>query len=124
MISSKEHLVRLRSAIAKLNMHKAREIRALLANGHSIGQCAIRYGVSRATIHALWQGKTWKDQDGPTQRIRWHPMSSKLNREQARQIRAFLATGSAEYALAHQYGVSITTIRDIKHGRTWKENAV
>lgn len=48
------------------------------------------------------------------------PSWTKLNREQALQIRARLARGESKAALAGEYRVHVNTVAAIETGRTWK----
>ena len=47
------------------------------------------------------------------------PVAQKLTAEQVRLIRALLANGRSQSDVARDYGVTKSTIADIRHGRTW-----
>jgi hypothetical protein len=46
--------------------------------------------------------------------------ATKLTRPQVDAVREYLSAGVAARALARVLGVNESTIRHIKHGRTWK----
>jgi DNA-binding NarL/FixJ family response regulator len=47
--------------------------------------------------------------------------NAKLDEARVREIRALLAMGMSQYAIAAQFGVSRGSISDIHLGRTWRE---
>lgn len=87
---------------------------------------AAEYGVHWHTIARAVTGQTWKQLPGAVpsrpkgkqlrKRRKGRPGGTKLTWEQADEIRQ--ATIS-QAELARQYGVSPSTVNDIKHGRHW-----
>lgn len=93
-------------------------ILALLHKGYSAKSIAKQFGVSRQTIHDITVGRTWTRLARPEG---FAPRTNrKLTEAQVQEIRALLAAGHPNTAIAPQFGVTRTTIHAIATGRTWR----
>lgn len=93
-------------------------ILALLHKGYSAKSIAKQFGVSRQTIHDIAVGRTWTRLARPEG---FAPRTNrKLTEAQVQEIRALLAAGHTNTAIAPQFGVTRTTIHAIATGRTWR----
>lgn len=114
---------------AKLTEDEIPAIRALYRSGIPAAEIAIRYHVHRETIRSILTGKTWThvpDPEGPCLIRRRGPTSSmdalasKLDTTEVEEIRGHLAASTPVATIAALYGVSTSTIRDIRERRTWR----
>lgn len=106
---------------ATLNENQVREILH-----SSLNNCVLarQYGVGREAIRDIRRGRNWKyiQRPGYVQQVEislkgeYNPLA-KLNEEQVREILCSSLKGSM---LARRYGVTRTTISDIRRGRRWK----
>jgi predicted XRE-type DNA-binding protein len=113
-VSKRRHAYGERAARAKLTEQQVVEIRS--ADGTQ-AEMAARFGVSRAAISDIRRGKRWKLTGGEL-RTGVPGRPAKLNISVARMIRA--ASGT-QAAIATGFGVSQTTVSQIRAGLIWKE---
>ena len=107
---------------AKLTEAQVREIHRRASEGESRHTLAEEFGVYWLTIQNITSGKKWKHLGLPvisSRRGGVHPRS-KLVEQDIHAIRLRLANGETCRQIARDYGVSGTTIANIRHGRTWK----
>ena len=108
----------------KLSDEQVVEIRNRYANGETQTALAIEFGVSHQTIGAIVRGKTYKDVPGPLTKNCRGTQRSKLRKfsdEQVFQIRNRYASEETLTALATEFGASISAIRNIVTGKTYKD---
>ncbi|MER9130674.1 GIY-YIG nuclease family protein [Mesorhizobium sp. M0768] len=115
----------------RLNTESVKDIRGLLAAGHSFQQVAQVMGVTKATIQAIANGRTWSHVTGKTEDIGRFDVPSKrvlrgaeigvakLQREQVDAIRIKLSLGALGKHLAVEYGLSTSQISSIRTGKSW-----
>lgn len=105
----------------RLSDEAALEIIGLLSrpNPPTQGEIAAQFGISRSTVSLIRHHKRWThvDQDGvlpppPTRRRR-------LDEDEVRLIRRYLAQGRRQIEIARELRASPTTICDIAKGRVW-----
>jgi hypothetical protein len=109
---------------------QVRKILAELAtpNPRTFKAIAAQYGVTRATIGYIYQGRTWQHIERPPVLHRAADQmpcgedcsSSKLTEAQVREIKALKGTGLSGYAVACRYGVTQSHVSMIWLGKTWK----
>lgn len=104
---------------AKLTDELVREIRTSPETGAAIAR---RLGMDRGTITALRRGKGWQHVAVETDpALRMHAgerhYATKLTEEDVREIRLAPVGGEA---LALLYGISVTALKDIRSGKTWR----
>ena len=100
---------------------------------NNLVEIAQEYNVGRSTIYDIFSGSKWKHITNKLQ-VPLHILSDKiminsrknekrdkLNIEKAKQIKELLKNNHKPLDIAHLYNVDITTINDIKFGRTWKK---
>lgn len=119
---------------AKLDEENIKEIKIMLANNKSVAIIAPLYKVARKTISDIKHGKTWvhikltESDIANTSQIllklgnAQNPI--KLNKEKASEIRELLSNGIEPKIIAKQFGVSKTTIMDIKNNRYWNDTPI
>lgn len=98
-------------------------------NGVELPLIASRYGVSLNSLTDYTTGRSWKHilgQNGcPTltqlksENQRRRRNNARLSQDIATEIRSKLALGALGIDLAKEYGVTPTTISDIKRGKIW-----
>jgi transposase len=114
---------------AKLDEQRVRDIRAAVARGETQRALAQRYGVSYSTVLNAVQGRTWRHLPGAPTRGHQNfargtdSPHAKLDDRRVRDIRAAVARGESQRALAARHGVSSSTIRAAVQGRTWRHLA-
>lgn len=86
-------------------------IRASTERGTAL---AARYGITKQTITDIRHGRSWAHVEGPDN---GRDRRAKVDEATVRAIRASEASG---VALAKHYGVTRTTISDIRNRRIWK----
>lgn len=119
-----------KTGMAKLTDEKVRQVRALHEAGHSYRQLGAAFGVTKATIQAIAEGRTWQHVTGspasldvivPRKRILRgsEAGSSKLAAAQVLSIRARLAAGELGKAVAAELNLSASQISAIKLRKAW-----
>lgn len=101
------------NANSRLTVEQVVAIRERHAAGESQGALGSEFGMSRAAVSQIVTGKTWADVGGPVR----EPQGGKLDEAQVREIRRRLDAGESGVALAKEYGVSTTTITNVRHGK-------
>jgi group I intron endonuclease len=109
---------------AKLNWKKVNEIRELLKNGIKHKDIAIKFGVKTSTISNISINKNWKINDKEYQLFRneckkFNSHASKLTVDKVNEIKKLIIDGKSTKELSKKFNVSLSTIRNIKHNRTW-----
>lgn len=115
---------------AKLCDEQIRQIRGLHEIGHSYKQLAAAFGVTKPTVQAIAEGRTWQHVTGspasldvnvPTKRVLRgaDAGSSKLNTETVLDIRARLARGALGKTIAAEMGLSQSQVSAIKLRKAW-----
>lgn len=111
-------------------MHKLSEsdvikMRRLYSGGMSAGQIAKRFGVSKVTTIAAISGYTWGHIAGsvvPRVAKGENHGCSVLDQETVRIIKdTYKPRVTTMQSLADRHGVSLVTVFDIIHGKTWKD---
>ena len=95
------------------------------AGGHTIADLSVEYGMHRCSIARIISGALWAGHQAPTSKI---PPAvgaaygrSPLTDDVVAEIRAKHKSGELDIkAIAENNGVSVPTIYDIIHKRTWK----
>lgn len=110
----------------KLKEKDVRAIRERIKNGERQADLAREFGVKFSTVSAIRFERTWKGIGPDTasyplqNKGERHPVA-KLTKKDVRAIRERLRrNGKNSKALQKEFGVSKTTIADIKAGRRWK----
>lgn len=107
---------------SKLNETQVLEIKQLLIEGKlSLRQIGNRFGVSATTITLINNGKSWTHVEGigATIDINRSGKSFKLNEEKVKQIKKLIAEGMGITRISNLFGVSPSTISEIKHNKAW-----
>lgn len=104
------------------------QVRAIRASTLTIEKLAERYNVNHTTIHKILTNTTWHDPNYTyisrkprSKKVNGgtlHP-ASKLNIEQVREIRS---TRTSAYQLAKKFGVSNSTIYDVRNNKKYRED--
>jgi hypothetical protein len=107
----------------KLSLEQAREIRQRRADGQSLKTLAEHFEVTLSTISQIVQGKRWKHAGGPLQAVRavkqrMTEVVSRISDDEVELIRGRVAAGETKAALATEYRVSKTTIKNWVTGKT------
>jgi hypothetical protein len=111
---------------AVLTEEEILEIRGRYSRGEFGIDLASEFGVSRAAIHTIVSGKTWRDEGGPITKLAYKgnrgglPKHTVLTAEQAKTIYQRCYVGERPSDLAREYGVSRATVSDIYKKRSWK----
>ena len=109
----------------KLNETDALDIRQQAHDGVSLGELAMKYGVTRSHISRIVIGKAWPHVGGPVepskgQIVGERVSTSKFTRSQVVEIRTrYAAGGITQKELAKEYGVSVGTISGITNRYSW-----
>jgi hypothetical protein len=99
----------------------ARSVRAIRDSDKPRRVLADRYGITQSTVWDIQRNRTWRHLSDRTSMIRNLPCGNcqpraKLTEDRVRRIRRSNQTVAA---LAKQYRVAPSTIRDALNGRTW-----
>lgn len=107
----------------KLTAEQARDIRVQAAGGASQKDLCSRFGASQSTISAILCGQKWLSAGGPIRNPRdRHGEGSALallTAEQVAEIRNTPRTEATDRALGERYGVSRSTVTNIRSGKSW-----
>ena len=108
---------------------QVREMHSLYLAGESQARIARRFHVSRGLVCEVMRGRTWRHLDLPAveglARIGNNPMRgasnamAKITAEQAMAIRARADAGERHAEVAHDYGVSRSTVYLIAKRKNW-----
>lgn len=108
----------------KLTEANVIDIRARHQAGETIKALMERYEVSRKTIQRVLRRKLWKQTAGECSPVRFAKGeqigNAKLSEQGVRRIRALAETGMTQTALSEQFHVSVSTIHQIIHNKTWR----
>lgn len=108
--------------MAKLTEVDVRRIHSLAVSGKSCASIAGEYGIAVSTVSGILTGKSWSHLGMDAIHVKasgGRHWNSVLTEETVSRIRERLASGDRASDLAREYGVSQSTIADIKHRRTW-----
>lgn len=104
---------------AKIDEAMALRIKQMIAAGQSAAAVSRDLDVPPQIVYQIRQGKTWVHVPWPDGYIVRKNKRYKLTEAQTNEIRALIANGGlTQKEIGERYGVSDTTIRDIKTGRT------
>jgi len=103
-------------------------VRSLYRAGFGYKEIAEKHGVHPETVRKLLKGETWShvpDPEGPLVMRRRGPDAEASNLARldwglAEEIRGHLAAGMRPKQVAAIYEISVSAVRDIQHGRTWR----
>jgi DNA invertase Pin-like site-specific DNA recombinase len=121
-----------RNGMAFLSAEQVAEMRTRYEQGGVLQkELAAEYGVSRSAVQLVLSGAVWQHADSFVGMRNFRNRNvrrgeeihgSKLNPESVRTIRARYASDRTSHrAIAAEYGVSETTVRDLLNEKTWKE---
>lgn len=112
--------------MSKLTNEQVLEMRELYANGMNGTEIAKKFNVSRRTAERAIRGIHWKQSgDGVSLDVNNHARGqkvhlAKLNPEKVLQIREMLNSGMSLSAVAREMELAVSTIAQIRDGKTWK----
>ncbi len=110
---------------AKLTDDDVISIRTRLQNGERVRSLARKLGLDASTVRSIRDGKSWTHLDPTPIRQNLAPCrgsehaNSKLTESQVREIKFLIANGTKQNSLATRFGVSVSTISEIKRGLIW-----
>jgi transposase len=107
---------------AKLNETQVLKVKQLLVEGKlSLRQIGQMFGVSATTISLINNGKSWTHVEGIGATIdeSRSGKSFKLNEGKVKQIKKLIAEGMSLTRIGNLFGVSVSTISEIKHNKAW-----
>lgn len=90
---------------------------SLYEKGFSLREIGEKFNIDHHSISALFKRLRVKVEKRYSKGSK--NGSSKLNEEQVRDVKALIKNGIPLKKIAQKYGVSQSTISDIKAGRTW-----
>lgn len=100
-------------------------IRKQAAEGLPQALIGDRYGIGQSQVSRIVRGQSWTNipvlSTGPGRRHGEKVHGVRLTEDQVRAIRG--RTGVTQVALAAEHGVTVQTVADILHRRTWKHVA-
>jgi hypothetical protein len=102
-----------RNGMSKITEDQVLQIRELVSQGATARSIAARFGISENYASDVAAGARWKRVKGP---IRKYGRAKKITPEKVLAIREDSRT---HLAIAKDYGISISTVGDIKTGKTW-----
>lgn len=94
------------------------KIKLMLNEGISVNEISNELNIKTSAIYDIKLGRTWSH-ILPELDLSKNNRSGKLNAKKVREIKILLEQGMTPNEIAIMYGVSPTTIRDIKKGKTW-----
>jgi group I intron endonuclease len=100
---------------AKLNEQQVIQIIELLKKDVAQRDIASMFNIDTSTVSNIRVGKTWSHLKESSRMERMY----KLTEENVRTIKQLLHNNIELRAIANQFNVSTTTIRDIRTGKTW-----
>jgi hypothetical protein len=125
------HMTGTKNPNAKLQQDDAERIKGMLERGASLGLLAKEFGVSKHAIYSIRYGKTWDharartvNANGPLTLERPSGENNKravLTWEKVRQMRQAREGGAKVVALSAQFGVCLSTVKQVISGATWRE---
>lgn len=119
-----------RHAMAKLTPQQVLEIHDLRMQGYAANYIAGMFGVSKRAVLQIIHRRSWKKllAELPTnypKEVHYGKRGSNswkatISNETAIAIKQALADGESDHDLVARYSVPLTTIRNIKYGKSWK----
>lgn len=115
-----------KSNLSSINEEKVLSIISSLNEGKTPNTICLAHNVGISLVRAIYQRRTWthltkdlyiKLPGSENQRNK----VSKLNKENVKIIKIRLLNGESHLDISKEYGVSRTTILDIKKNKTWKD---
>jgi DNA-binding Xre family transcriptional regulator len=107
--------------IAPFTQLTAEDARAIAASGDRAQALADRYGVTKTMVESIRHGRTWRQEtEGYRQTSYRRRTNAKLTEV---DVRAILESRDESIDLAEQYGVTRSTITQIRAGTAWREVA-
>lgn len=107
------------NASAILNDAKVVEIRNLYSGGESRQSLSARFGVTYGCIADIISNRSWRHLPESKKR-KADQNNAKLKPSDIPVIRKMFSDGLNNHQIANKYGVSHTTICDIRRGATWR----
>ena len=106
------------SSQSYLTTKEVLQIRNLCHDGISDHEIADRFNIPFLLVNRIVTGRTWKYTEGYIDN-RGRNFHGKLREENIKEIRQYLKQKISCREIAIKYGVSRSTIQDIKSGKTW-----
>lgn len=108
----------------RLTAEKVAAMRQAYEAGETAATIAQNYGVNRRTAERAINGNAWKQTDTPLPTHRNYVRGenvklAKLTEQNVREIKRLLANGESLSSVARRFHVDVSTIFNIKHGKTW-----
>lgn len=105
---------------AKLTEKEVLEMLDDFKNGINCADMGKKYGIKKSYASEIKRGRRWGHIGNRTDIPKIKPNKKVLNENQVREIKIKFKKGARIRRISEEYGISETTIADIKHNRTWK----